>query len=55
MRKDAATLEARLKEWVEKVIKTQGAAGVNTYRMLVDVDKILAEEFDHEPVLSENK
>lgn len=49
-------LEQRLNEWVAKVIKASEPGGcVNTYRMIVDIDKIIAEEFDHEPVLAENR
>lgn len=42
-------LVRRIDEWKEKVVNTEGSA--NTYRMVKDIDKILAEEFDHEPIL----
>lgn len=49
-------LEKRLSEWMEKVIAAKNSGGItDTLQMIVDVDKIIAEEFDHEPVLTENK
>lgn len=49
-------LEARLNEWVRKVLNAYKSEGMtNTYQMLVDVDKIISEEFDHDPVLPENQ
>ncbi len=51
-------LEKRLKEWMEKVLAAYNDdrpnVGIDTYRMVVDVDKIISEEFDHDPVLHEN-
>ena len=48
-------LEQRLQEWVQKVIAAKnGGGGVNTYAMIMDVDKIIAEEFDHDTVFAEN-
>ena len=47
-------LEERLNEWVKKVLKAYESSNsyvyANTYQMIVDVDEILAEEFDHEPI-----
>lgn len=49
-------LEQKLTEWVQKVLAAHDApalVGKNTYRMIEEVDKIIAEAFDHEPVLSD--
>lgn len=46
---DKERLIRRVEEWKEKVINTEGQA--DTYRMVKEIDQILAEEFDHEPVL----
>lgn len=53
---DQALKEALL-GWVDKVMKTYEQnrkntfSCVNTYRMIQDADKIIAEAFDHDPVL----
>ena len=48
-------LEKRLNEWMEKVIEAHKSNGMaDTYQMMVDVDRIIAEEFDREPVFDEN-
>lgn len=44
-------LEEKLLEWVKKVVNVHGENFVDTYAMLEEVDKIIAEAFDHEPVL----
>ena len=41
-------LEKRIYEWKEKVIKSVDGGAYNTYAMMIDIDKIIAEEFDHE-------
>lgn len=46
-------LEDRLNEWVKKVVaaKNDTSRGcTNTRQMILDVDKIIAEEFDHTPM-----
>lgn len=46
-----------LKAWYEKVMKTFNSTGgaADTYLMISDIDKIIAEGFGHEPVLPENR
>lgn len=50
-------LEERLAEWVEKVLDAYNSKGtaVDTLQMMIDVDKIIAEEFDHECCLDDNR
>ena len=50
-------LEERLNAWVEKVLKAHAekGMGIDTYQMIVDIDKIIAEEFDHDYVFDENR
>ena len=48
-------LEQRITEWMRKVLAAKEAPGAtDTYQMLVDIDRIIAEEFDHEPILPES-
>jgi hypothetical protein len=50
-------LEKRLNEWMQKVIAVhndKSNAFADTYRMMIDVDKIISEEFDHKPMFVEN-
>ena len=48
-------LEQRITEWMHKVLAAQEAPGAtNTYQMMVDIDRIIAEAFDHAPILPEN-
>jgi hypothetical protein len=45
--------EQKLNEWVEKVVIAYNSPGMaDTYRMIVDVDKIVAEAFNHAPVIA---
>lgn len=50
-------LEERLNEWMQKVLKAYDNKSVymciNTFQMIVDVDKIISEEFDNEPIFAE--
>lgn len=49
-------LEQRITEWMQKVLAAQEAPGAtDTYQMMVDIDRIIAEAFDHAPVLAENQ
>ena len=54
-------LEERLTQWMEKVLATHSEpnpfirVSANTYKMILDVDKIIAEEFDHAPIIAENQ
>lgn len=43
-------LEQKLKEWTEKVLKTYGSEA-DTYRMVKDIDKILADAFQHDTII----
>lgn len=48
-------LEKRLNEWMEKVIAAHESEGMtDTYQMMIDIDKIISEEFDHPPMFEEN-
>ena len=45
-----------LQAWYEKVLKSFNSSGmIDTYSMISDIDKIIAEGFGHEPVLPENR
>lgn len=49
---DRSLLEERLTAWVDEVLDAYGTAGsVDTLAMVADVDKIIAEAFDHAPVI----
>lgn len=49
-------LEQRINEWVQKVLAAYEAPSMtDTRQMIADVDRIIADEFDHEPVLVENQ
>lgn len=51
------TLDERLNDWVRKVLgaKSDTRPGcVDTQKMVIDVDKILAEEFGHDPIFAES-
>jgi hypothetical protein len=43
-------LEQKLKEWTEKVLKAYGSEA-DTYRMVKDIDKILADAFQHDTII----
>lgn len=42
-------LAKRIDEWRERVVNTEERSG--TYQMVKDIDRILAEEFEHDLVL----
>ena len=45
---------SKLDAWVEKVVRAKASVGmVNTFAMIAEVDKIIADAFNHEPVISE--
>ncbi len=49
-------LATKLDAWRDKVLASiDGKSGVNTYRVIKDVDKIIADFFDHDPVLGGNE
>lgn len=49
-------LEQRITEWMRKVLAAHETAGMtDTQKMIADIDRIIAEEFDHDPVLEENQ
>ena len=49
-------LEEKLTEWVHKVLTAYETAGMtDILQMIVDVDRIIAEAFDHTPVLEETQ
>ena len=49
-------LEHRLQEWMDKVIAAHNGGGmVDTVKMILDVDKIIAEEFGHDYFFEENR
>ena len=53
--RDTAMLEQKLLEWVAKVVAAHNSdtpGAPDTFQMVKDVDQIIAEAFDHDPVLS---
>ena len=47
--------EDKLKEWMEKVINAYNSKEngmTDTFAMIEDVDKIIAEAFEHDPVFN---
>lgn len=54
---DSKSLEARLAKWSKLVIEAKRDTNpgcVDTRKMMLDIDKILADEFDHSPMFEEN-
>ncbi len=52
--RDKLMLKEELNAWIEKVVSAKENGGmVDTYAMIAKVDKIIANAFDHEPVISE--
>ena len=48
-------LEQRITEWAHKVLAAHEAGGmIDTVQIIEDIDRIIAEEFDHDPVLEES-
>lgn len=51
-------LEERLNEWMHKVLDAYDNSDtyvyIDTYKMVVDVDKIIAEAFGHYPIFTAN-
>lgn len=50
-------LEEKLNKWVKLVIEAKrdpNPGHVDTIKMMIDIDKIIAEEFDHTPMFAEN-
>lgn len=49
---DVEKLECELTAWVDKVCRAKVSCGMaDTFKMIQQVDKIIAEAFDHEPVI----
>ena len=54
---DRKEFEKRLEEWKEKVMgaykgkEYYGHCAVNTYAMIIDIDRLIAEAFEHDTVL----
>ena len=54
---DRKEFEKRLEEWKEKVMgaykgkEYYGHCAVNTYAMIIDIDRLIAEAFDRDTVL----
>lgn len=45
-------LKAALNDWTQKVLTAHSTAGItDTFAMIRDVDKIIAEAFDHDQVI----
>ena len=45
-------LRQQLNEWVEKVVKSHETSGmIDTFQMIVDVDKIIADAFGRDSVI----
>lgn len=51
---EAKILETQLESWKDKVLHAyQHGSGANTYQMMFDIDKIIAEAFQHAPLIAE--
>lgn len=51
---EAKILETQLESWKDKVLRAyQHGSGANTYQMMLDIDKIIAEAFQHTPLIAE--
>ena len=50
-----AAFEKQLTDWCAKVLRTDKGGMVDTYRMMKDVDKIIADYYGHAPVFVENE
>ncbi len=49
-------LEQKITEWMRKVLAAYEAGGmVDTLQMTMDIDRIIAYAFDHEPALPETQ
>ncbi len=50
--------EQKLTKWTQEVLASYDPsdrlAVVNTHKMMMDIDRIIAEAFDHAPMLTEN-
>ena len=47
-------LHSKLDVWAEKVVRAKASIGmVDTFAMIAEVDKIIADAFDHELVICE--
>lgn len=47
-------LEQQITEWMHKVLAAYESDGMtDTLQMIVDIDQIIADAFDHEPALQE--
>ena len=55
LNKDKATFEDRVEDWALRVIQARRIRregdSVDTYKMIRDIDSIIAEGFHHDPVL----
>lgn len=51
-------LEEKLNEWMQKVLNAYNNSDtlvcIDTYKMVVDVDKIISEAFGHYPIFTAN-
>lgn len=45
----------QLTGWCNKVLSTEKNGMVDTYRMMKDIDKIIANYYDHAPLFAENE
>ncbi len=51
---EAKILETQLESWKDKVLRSyRHGSGANTYQMMLDIDKIIAEAFQHTPLIAE--
>ncbi|MCM1236523.1 MAG: hypothetical protein NC489_41115 [Ruminococcus flavefaciens] len=54
--KASMVLKQQITEWMHKVMAAHEAPGsADTYQVMADIDRIIAEAFDHVPVLPENQ
>lgn len=52
---DKETFKRNIQEWTEKVIRAYETEGMtDTAKIMIDIDKIIADGFDREPIFEEN-
>ena len=51
---DKVRLESRIKVWRDKILEVaESEEMINTYKMIKDIDQIIAEEFDREGIIQD--
>lgn len=51
---DKVRLESRINVWRDKILEVaESEKMINTYKMIKDIDQIIAEEFDREGIIQD--